>query len=163
MYSFLIAGHTKFGPDRCFGMLKKSYKVSFILSIYELAKMVDDSSSTGVNKAQLEATHNGQVIVPVYDWATFLVQYFKKIPNITSYHHFRFSQDEPGVIYCKQFMASGEERFVLFKNRAVIPPVSVLPQKINPEGLSDERKNYLYREIRQFCRPGTENLVALVP
>ena len=36
-YSFLIAGHTKFGPDRCFGILKKSYKVSFISSIYELA------------------------------------------------------------------------------------------------------------------------------
>ena len=163
MYSFLIAGHTKFGPDRCFGMLKKSYKVSFISSIYELAKMVDDSSSTGVNKAQLVATHNGQVIVPVYDWATLLAQYFKKIPNITSYHHFRFSQDEPGVVYCKQFVASAEERFVLFKNRAVTPPVSVLPQKINPEGLSDERKNYLYREIQQFCRPGTENLVAPVP
>ena len=28
MYSFLITGHTKFGPDRCFGILKKSYKVS---------------------------------------------------------------------------------------------------------------------------------------
>ena len=37
-YSFLIAGHTKFGPDRCFGILKKSYKLSFISSIYELAR-----------------------------------------------------------------------------------------------------------------------------
>jgi len=36
-YSFLIAGLTKFGPDRCFGILKKSYKVSFVSSIYELA------------------------------------------------------------------------------------------------------------------------------
>ena len=27
-YSFLIAGHTKFAPDRCFGILKKSYKVN---------------------------------------------------------------------------------------------------------------------------------------
>ena len=51
----------------------------------------------------------------------------------------------------------------LLKDGAVIPPVSVLPQKINPEGLSDERRNYLYREIRQFCKPGTEDLVAPVP
>ncbi|XP_074634268.1 uncharacterized protein LOC141892822 [Acropora palmata] len=29
-YSFLIAGHTKFGPDRCFGIIKKSYKVNYI-------------------------------------------------------------------------------------------------------------------------------------
>ena len=77
-YSFLIAGHTKFGPDRCFGILKKAYKVSFISSIYELARMMDTSSNTGVNKAQLESTHNGRVIVPVYDWCTFLGQYFKK-------------------------------------------------------------------------------------
>ena len=26
-YSFLIARHTKFGPDRCFGIIKKSYKL----------------------------------------------------------------------------------------------------------------------------------------
>ena len=29
-YSFLIAGHSKFGPDCCFEILKKAYKVSFI-------------------------------------------------------------------------------------------------------------------------------------
>ena len=36
-YTFLMAGHTKFAPDRCFGMLKKSYRVTFISSLYELA------------------------------------------------------------------------------------------------------------------------------
>ena len=162
-YSFLIAGHTKFGPDRCFGMLKKSYKLSFISSIYELARMVDTSSNTGVNKAQLVSTHDGRVIVPAYDWSTFLGQYFKKIPNIKKFHHFRFSKDEPGVVYCREYLSSPEQACVLLKDGAVIPPGSVLPQKINPEGLSDERRNYLYREIRQFCKPGTEDLVAPVP
>ena len=60
-------------------------------------------------------------------------------------------------------MSSPEQEFTLLKNRAVIPPASVLPQKIQPEGLSEEHKNYLFREIRQFCRPGTENLVAPAP
>ena len=98
-YSFLIAGHTKFGPDHCLGILKKSYKVSYISSIYELARMVDTSSNTGVNKAQLVSTHDGRVIVPVYDWCTFLGQYFKKIANIKKFHNFRFSKDKPGVVY----------------------------------------------------------------
>ena len=62
--------------------------------------MVDTSSNTGVNKAQLVAMHDGCVIVPVYDWCTFLGQYFKKISNIKKFHHFRFSKDEPGVVYC---------------------------------------------------------------
>lgn len=159
-YSFLIAGHTKFGPDRCFGILKKAYKVSFILSIYELARMVDTSSNTGVKKAQLVTTHDGRVIVPAYDWCTFLGQYFK---NIKKFHHFRFSKDEPGVVYCREYLTSPEQAFALLKDGAVIPSVSVLPQKINPQGLSDERRTYLHREIRQFCKPGTEDLVAPVP
>lgn len=162
-YSFLIAGHTKFGPDRCFGILKKSYKVNFVSSIYELARVVETSSNTGVNKAQLVSTHDGRVIVPIYDWCTFLGQYFKKITNIKKYHHFRFSKDESSVVYCREYLTSPEQACVLLKDGAVIPPVSVLPQKINPEGLSDERRNYLHREIRQFCKPGTEDLVAPVP
>ena len=74
-YSFLIAGHTKFAPDRCFGIIKKLYKQNYISSIYEFANMVE-SSSTGVNKAQLGETHDGTVIVPVYDWCSYLEQYF---------------------------------------------------------------------------------------
>ena len=125
--------------------------------------MVETSSNTGVNKAQLVSTHDGRVIVPVYDWCTFLGQYFKKITNIKKYQHFRFSKDEPSVVYCREYVTSPEQACVFFKDGAVIPPVSVLPQKINPEGLSDERRNYLHREIRQFCKPGTEDLVAPVP
>ena len=44
-YSFWIAGHTKFGPDRCFGIIKKAYKVSYISSLYEFANMVESSNS----------------------------------------------------------------------------------------------------------------------
>ena len=110
-YSFLVAGHTKFGPDRCFGIIKRAYKVTYISSLYELAKMVDFSSTIGVNKAQLVGKHDGKVIVPVYDWSNFLSHYFTKIPNIKSYHHFRFSKDEPGKVYFKEFNSSIEQSF----------------------------------------------------
>jgi len=36
-----------------------------------------------------------------------------------------------------------QNKRVLLKDGAVIPPVSVLSQKINLEGFSDECKNYL--------------------
>lgn len=64
-YSFLIAGHTKFGPDHRFGIVKRSYKFSHVSSLYEFARTVESSSVAGVNKAQLVGTHNGKVIVPV--------------------------------------------------------------------------------------------------
>ena len=162
-YSFMIAGHTKFAPDRCFGLIKCAYKVNYISSIYEFAQMVDTSSAVGVNKAQLVGTHDGRVIVPVYDWASFLSPYFNKLPNIKKYHHFRFSTDEPGKVYFKEYASSPELSFMLLKNRAVVPGPTVLPCKLNPEGLSDERKLYLYREIRPFCKRGTEDLVAPAP
>ena len=63
-YSFLVAGHTKFGPDRCFGIIKRAYKVNYVSSLYEFARMVEMSSTTGVKKAQLVGTHDGRVIVP---------------------------------------------------------------------------------------------------
>ena len=101
-YSFLIAGHTKFGPDRCFGIIKRSYKVNYVSSLYEFAQMVESSSTVGVNKAHFVGTHDGKVIVPVYNWSAFLEQYFIKLPQIKSFHYFRFSKDEPGKIYFKQ-------------------------------------------------------------
>ena len=161
-YSFLIAGRTKFGPDRCFGLIKRAFKVNFISSIYEFARMVDCSSTTGVNKAQLVGTHDGRGIVPVYDWVTFLSQFFTKLPNIKKYHHFRFSMDEPGKIYFKEHRSSPEHCLMVLKDPAVMPPL-VLPGRLHPEGLSRERKEYLYREIRSFCKHGTEDLVALAP
>lgn len=162
VYSFLIAGHTKFGPDRCFGMIKKSYKVNYVSSLYEFAEMVESSSTVGVNTAQLVGTHDGKVIVPVFNWSAFLEQYFVKVPKIKTFHYFRFSKDEPGKLYFKQYSTSPEQSLMLLKNPAILPP-AVLPPEVSPQGLSQERKQYLYREIRQFCKPGTENLVAPAP
>ena len=65
-------------------LIKRSYKVNFISSINELVRMVDLPSTIGINKAQLVRTHNGRVIVLAYKWASFLEQYFNKIPNIKS-------------------------------------------------------------------------------
>ena len=31
---------------------------------------------------------------------------------------------------------------------------------ISPSGMSKERADYLYKEIREFCKDGTEDLVA---
>ena len=118
--------------------------------------MFESSSAAGVNKAQLVGAHDGKVIVPVYNWSALLEQYFIKFPKIKKYHHFRFSREEP---YLKESSTSPEKLFTLLKNPAVLPPAA-LPPKLQPQGLSQEWKQYLFREIRQFCKPGTEDLVA---
>ena len=158
-YLFLNAGHTNFGPDRSFGVIERSYKVTYISFLYEFAEMVESSSTAGVNKAQLVGTHDGKVIVPVYDWSAFLGQYFVELPSIKKFHHFRFSKEEHGKIYFKEYSTSPKRSLLLLKHPATLPS-AVLPAKLNPQALSQERKQYLHREIRQLCKPGTEDLVA---
>lgn len=153
--------HYKFGPDRCFGLIKKVYKVTYISSLYEFARLVKNSSN--LNKAQLIGTHDGRIIAPVYDWASFLGQYFRKLPNIKSYHHFRISEQNPGMVYYKEFANSLERSFMFLKDLVVLPPSTTTPPVIEPNGLSGERKLYLYREISQFCKPVTEDIVAPAP
>lgn len=144
-------------------MIKKAFKVTYVLSLYEFARLVETSSTSGLNKAQLVGTHDGRVIVPVYDGSLFLGQYFKTLPNIKKFHHFRFSNENPGKVFYKEFVSSPEQLFMLLKNNAILPPPSILPDIVNPDGLTEERRNYLFREIRQFRKPGTEDIVAPAP
>lgn len=160
-YSFLLVGHTKFACDWCFGLLKQKVRKTFISSLFDLANAVEESTVSGVNVSQLCGLHDGTVLVPVYDWATFLTRYFKKFPNIKQFHHFRFQKDTPGIMYYKQFSDSPELTFLLLK-RVDVLPVS-FPDEIVPSGLDMQRKTYLFRKIREFCREGTEDLVAPSP
>ena len=162
LYSFLIAGHTKFNPDWCFGLVKQSIRRRYVSSLFNLLEAVDQSTVTGVNIGKLCGLHDGTVLVPVYDWVTFLQPYFKKIPGISKFHHFRFSKQHPGVVFCRTLLDSPETEFQILNNLANRPP-NELPPPISPPGLDQDRRRYLYREIREFSRPGTEDLVAPEP
>lgn len=122
---------------------------------------VDKSTVSGVNVAKLCVLHGGTVLVPVYDWAKFL-ETFKKIPGISKFHHFRFSKDHPGVVFCNTLVASPKMELAILKSPNVRPP-NQLPPKIIPLGLDEQRKQYLNREVREFRRPGTEDLLAPAP
>lgn len=157
-YDFLLPGHTKFAPDWCFGLVKQKTRRTFISSLFDIARAVEDSAS--VNAAEFVGLHDGTVLVYTYDWVTYLGQYFKKFPKIKSYYHFRFDKDYPGTVFCKQHWFSEEKAVNLLRNRDEVPQAGVLPATVNPEGISRERAEYLYKEIREFCRDGTEDLVA---
>ena len=70
--SFLIVGHTKFSPDWCFGLFKQAYRRTRIGCLDDIIVRVVESSAA-VNHAQLVGTQDGKVIVPTYDWASFLM------------------------------------------------------------------------------------------
>ncbi|PFX33021.1 hypothetical protein AWC38_SpisGene2140 [Stylophora pistillata] len=66
----------------------------------------------------------------------------------------------PGTVFCKQYWFSEGKALNLLRNRNQLPQPGQLPDTINPQGISRERAEYLCKEIREFCRDGTENLVA---
>lgn len=97
-YNFVMFGHTKFLPDWCFGLLKQKTQRTFISSLFDIARSVEESAT--VNAAELVGLHNGTVLIRTYEWATYLRIYFKKLPKIKLYYHFRFHEDYPGTVFC---------------------------------------------------------------
>ena len=146
--SFMIPGHTKFSPDWCSGLLKKRYRRTKVGSLTDLVKVVNESSV--VNVAQLTGSEDGTVLVPTYDWQTFLGEYCNKVPGIKKLHHLHFSSATPGCIFVKERSGSSEEKKIL-KKGGWTPTKDDMPPVLTPSGLSLQRQWYLYDKIREFC------------
>ena len=71
---------------------------------------------------------------------------------------FSLDREQPGVVYYKEYKHSEEIKLLLLNEEDVKPP-NRLPNEIKPHGLDRDRRNYLFKEIREFCKPGTEDLV----
>ena len=65
--------------------------------------------------------------------------------------------DEPGVVLSRVYLNSREERESLLVDPRNLP--TGFPSILNPTGMSNERKEYLYHEIRKFCKEETKDLV----
>jgi hypothetical protein len=110
------------------------------------------ASESGINRSQLVGDQAGKVVVPMYGWDALLGGYFKKFTGILELHHFRFTVQEPGILFHKQFSDSEEQSTKIRKrgiNHFDIDP-EARPAEIVPNGLSDARKTYLFKEIRSF-------------
>lgn len=85
--NFLIVGHTKFAPDWCFGLLKQAFG-RHAVSLNEMEAVVNGSAA--VNVSQLVGTEDGTSIVPVGDWKNHLRPFYRTLPGIKKYQHFRY-------------------------------------------------------------------------
>ncbi|KAI0226960.1 hypothetical protein LSAT2_022574, partial [Lamellibrachia satsuma] len=84
--NFLIAGHTKFAPDGCFGLLKQAFRRHAVSSLEQFRSVVNGSART--NSAQLVGTEDGTCYVPVGDWQAHLSPSYKPLVGIKGYQHF---------------------------------------------------------------------------
>ena len=96
----------------------------------------------------------------MYDWKEYLTPFFKKFDKIKKQHHFRFDKNSPGSIFFKEYRESPEEEMKMLRSENI---PQCMPPVITPDGLSHERKLYLYNEIRNFCKDEFKDLVCPKP
>ena len=148
-------------PDSCFGLLKQKTRRTHIECLDDILCAVDKSAC--VNHTCLVGTQDGEVLVPTYDWVSYFATYFKKIPQIKSYHSFKIDVDAPGKITCKEYSNSVSTTFDIIKVPGVLPTTGELPPIIAPSGLSDDRQWYLYDKIQPFCSERSRDLTCPLP
>ena len=158
-YSFLPVGHTKFGPDWCFGLLKQKYQYTAVNSLDDIVKLTESSSVA--NTSQLVGEQDGSVVVPFYNWQGFLSPHYNRLNGIKSYHHFKITAPSPGVVEARIESDSNPKLFNLQKHGNW--NTASLPEQIIPPGLSNKRQWYLYDKIRQFCSEESKDLVCPLP
>ncbi|XP_064636957.1 uncharacterized protein LOC135493509 [Lineus longissimus] len=158
--SFMLAGHTKFAPDSMFGLFKRKYRKTKVDCFNNIEEVVRAASPAGVLIPQSCGDEAGSVIVPMYNWDTYLSDYFRKLPSIKPLHHIECRRD--GSVICKEMSESQPVTHRILKVDATDVPHAKAPVII-PAGLSDQRKAYLHKEIREFVAEEFQDLVCPDP
>ncbi|XP_013394668.2 LOW QUALITY PROTEIN: uncharacterized protein LOC106162085 [Lingula anatina] len=160
--NFMPPGHTKFAPDWCFGLLKKCFRRSEVSCLNDLCSVVRESTPVSkVNIPQLVGQENGIVHVPTYNWQAYFNPVCKQDGD-KKISHMRFSATNPGRVFYKSSLAE-DELHVDLTSVEQHAQLQNMPERIEPPGLSYERKLYLYQNIRQFVREYQKDVVCPNP
>ena len=90
-------------------------------------------------------------LCPTIDWQRFFGNNYRPLEGMKAVHHFRFSQDHPGVVFYKTRVHDDEKSANVLRNRDGILPVIGDEYEVPIPGLSLARQKYLYEKIREFC------------
>ncbi len=152
--SFMIPGHTKFAPDRYFGLFKIKYRRSTTDCLRDLV-MCANNCTGEQTVAQVYGRHLGleKNAFEYSKWDEYLSSYFKPLDGILRYNCFSFDHEEPGVV---RFSVNSDDRpdsVNILKNKyhRFQLPLQYPPAAVPPD-LDLKRKMYLYKEIRQFVK-----------
>lgn len=150
--SFLLVGHTKFAPDWCFGLLKQRFRKTRVGCLEDLVRVVNQSAET--NTAELVGKEDGTTLIEQFDWAGFFQPYFRRgaFDGIKSWHHLVFSSEKPGHAVVRVYCDSEEKTLPLLSKKYLgwKPRPDNMPPVLEPPGLPQERRKYLYDKIREF-------------
>ena len=140
--SFMLTGHTRCLVDGCFGLLKQKFRRSDCYTMTQLAAVVNESAVCNV--AQLIPGSG----VEWRAWDAFLAQHFKPVKGIRSVQHMLFDATKPGVVSVKAALEDDYKEIVLPTTSKDALVAADMPPVLPPAGLSEQRQQYLYSQIR---------------
>ena len=139
--AFMVAGHTKFGPDYGFGVFKRLYRHSEVHSIQNICSLIQSSK---LLLAEPVGTEQGESLIPCYDCQAKF-NHLQKIQGLKQFHHFSFSENHQNISMVKHFAGSPASQITTGWDGN-----PELPQVIPPTGLPHARKEYLFHKIRPY-------------
>jgi hypothetical protein len=152
--SFMLPGHTKFAPDRYFGIFKIKYRRSTIDCLADVVECVENSTRNKILVAQPYGEHLGLLSrnIVYRDWLNYLKKHFNTIDDILSYNYFEFDNKMKGYVKIRRKPEDEPKKMYLLKKSHKMFKEESCPKELFPEGLSNDRQIYLYKEIRGFIR-----------
>ena len=88
--AFMVAGHTKFDPDRMFSAIANGYNHSDIFNIDELCSLCQLYTNATVSDGSI-----------VYPWRDYLKEKYTDLPGTRKYHGFLTTSDHRGKVTVK--------------------------------------------------------------
>lgn len=94
--SFMIAGHTKFAPDRLFSTIGCAYKTEDVFTIGDLKSICDKSATCHIETGE-----------KVLTWRKTLGEKYLDLPGVRKYHDFLKAHDGTVVMKVREHCYSG--------------------------------------------------------
>jgi len=159
--SFMPVGHTKFYPDLGFGIFKRHFRLSTVSTMEEVGRCIEESSPIShMLIPELVGNERGELFVQTFDWQHKFAD-VKAVPQLKKFHHFVFDAQHPGAVKCTASSADGEA--VSFTICRADQLTGEMPDKLSSLGLSQQRQEYLYSKIRQFCPDHAKDILCPAP
>ncbi len=146
------SGHSRCWNDLFMGVFKKKFRncdINSLQDIYQIAERCCGPSNSIT--AILVGNDNGDIIFPLFDWN----EKFVRINNLDTgilmnNNHFEISNEVPGLVLCRKLVNSDTISYALIASEDLDSISGELPEILEIEGISIERKKYLFKNISEF-------------
>ena len=163
--SYVPLGHSRCWNDLFMGVFKKKFRNCDIKSLEEIYQIGERCCGPANSITPILVGNDNQDIdFPLLDWT----DKFSHINNLdasilNNNNHFEISNEVPGLVLCRRLGNSDTISYALIAAEDLDSISDDLPEDLEIEGISLERRKYLYDNIREFTLTRYQGLICPNP